>query len=203
MILVGVLIGTEYTGLYNIAAQMANLVYFPLACMSIIATPIISELYHSGRLNDLQQLLRWVALGVLGLSIPIAGVLFFNAVGLLSLYGDSFVQAERALRILIVAQLVNALAGPVGFMMAMTGDHVRAIFVTGVYAALNVGLNFILIPHFGIMGAAVATCLTLSLWNISLLVLVLRKHGVHSGVLALVFPSQINVRTKEESHAFR
>ena len=86
---------------------------------------------------------------------------------------------------LILGWLINALAGPVGFMMSMTGEHRRASVVSAVAACLNVGLNAWLIPGFGLYGAAVATTITFCVWNCVLYVMVLQIHGISPGILCL------------------
>lgn len=50
-------------------------------------------------------------------------------------------------------------------------------------AAVNLVLNFILIPNFGTMGAAIATAITMIMWNISLHILVVKYLNVYPGIV--------------------
>jgi O-antigen/teichoic acid export membrane protein len=68
-------------------------------------------------------------------------------------------------------------------MMSMTGEHRRATVVSALAACSNVVLNAVLIPRFGILGAAIATTVTLSAWNCTLYVMVIRIHGINPGIL--------------------
>ena len=99
---------------------------------------------------------------------------------LLRLFGPGFDVARPALLILAGAQLVNALAGSVGILMSMTGHQNAVSVVLAFAAALNVGLNFALIPRYGLIGAAVATGLATVAWNVTLAVLVRRRLGIRS-----------------------
>jgi O-antigen/teichoic acid export membrane protein len=88
--------------------------------------------------------------------------------------------ARPALLILAGGQLINALAGSVGLLMAMTGHQVESSIVLAVSAGLNVGLNYLLIPRYGLVGAALATGISTVVWNVTLAVRVRRLLGVRS-----------------------
>ena len=61
--------------------------------------------------------------------------------------------------------LINALSGPVGYLLNMTGFEKDNRNVTILSAFIIAGINFILIPKFGILGAAISTLISQSLWN--------------------------------------
>jgi O-antigen/teichoic acid export membrane protein len=192
VIMIGMFRGTEEAGQYVAAMHVASLISFALFSANAILAPLISELYHAGRLEDLQRMLRWAAGGIALCCIPLGLALLFLGSWLLGWWGPSFVQGKGALDVLILGWLVNALAGPVGFMMSMTGEHRRASVVSAVAACLNLCLNAMLIPRFGIYGAAVATTITFCAWNCVLYVMVLQIHGISPGILCLL-PGRIGL----------
>ena len=63
--------------------------------------------------------------------------------------------------------LVNVMSGSVGALMMMTGRHHFASMVVSLCAALNILLNYLLIPKLGIEGAATATAITVVIWNVT------------------------------------
>ena len=71
-------------------------------------------------------------------------------------------------------------------MAFRTGRHGQATVISAVAACLNVALNAVLIPRFGIQGAALATLVTQCLWNGMLYLLVLRNLGIQAGVFSLL-----------------
>jgi O-antigen/teichoic acid export membrane protein len=83
--------------------------------------------------------------------------------GLLEWFGAE--EASPALRILLIGAAFNAISGPVLTLMNMTGAERRARDIVAVSAVLNLGLNVLWIPRFGIVGAAWATTLSTVLWN--------------------------------------
>jgi O-antigen/teichoic acid export membrane protein len=87
------------------------------------------------------------------------------------------------LLILLVGQVVNAGCGPVAQLLNMTGYEKYTLRGVGVSTILNVVLNVILIPKYGIAGAAVASALTLVGWNLILVYFVARELGINSSVI--------------------
>jgi O-antigen/teichoic acid export membrane protein len=70
--------------------------------------------------------------------------------------------------------------------MTMTGHQNSSVIVSGVCALTNLGLNAILIPKYGGLGAAISTALTLIIWNSWLAILVLIKIKVNPSVLGIL-----------------
>jgi O-antigen/teichoic acid export membrane protein len=132
-------------------------------------------------------MLALAAVGILAFSIPVSIVLIIWGREILALFGTQFTYGYPALVILTVGQLVNAFSGPVGFIMTMTGRHVEASYVIGGSAALNVILNAALIPSLGIIGAAVATSITVALWNFTLVCRVKSQLNIHSTIFGHPF----------------
>jgi O-antigen/teichoic acid export membrane protein len=66
--------------------------------------------------------------------------------------------------------------------MVMTGHQVRAAYINGAAVTANVVLNLILIPRYGIEGAAFSTAFSIVLWNVWMLVFVHRRLGIRSTV---------------------
>ncbi|MFB2895357.1 polysaccharide biosynthesis C-terminal domain-containing protein [Aerosakkonemataceae cyanobacterium BLCC-F50] len=105
----------------------------------------------------------------------------------LSLFGSGFIAADWSLKVLVFGQLVNALCGSVGYLMIMTGHQNQSFRVIFCSALLNVVLNAILIPFFGIVGAAIATSFTMIVWNVWLSILVVKYIGVRPSILYSFF----------------
>jgi O-antigen/teichoic acid export membrane protein len=87
------------------------------------------------------------------------------------------------LLILLTGQVVNALAGSVGLIMTMTSHQNQAGAIIAVSTAANITLNALLIPLFGLAGAAISTAFTMALWNVAMLIFVQRRIGINSTIL--------------------
>jgi O-antigen/teichoic acid export membrane protein len=182
--MLGAIVGTDAAGLYFPVARMSELAAFGLLSANAIVAPLISELHTSGDRARLQRLLTLAAMGTS--AVTVAAALGFWLLGewVLGLFGAAFVQAYPALMILLAGQVVNALCGPVGFLMTMTGHQDRAAVVLVGGALLNVALNATLIPLYGLVGAATATAISVAFWNLWMLVEVVRRHRLNPSVFA-------------------
>lgn len=186
ILMIGILIGPRDAGIYAAATKTAALVGFVLVAVNTIAAPSISACYAQGDTTGLRQmthfavkLMFWPAL---------AGALFLVLFGdrVLRLFGEDFVVARWPLTLLALAQLVNVSVGPVGYLISLTGRQNQCAAVYASAAGCNIVLNVVLIPRWGMLGAAVATSFTMIMWNVWLCVLVWR----HLGFSSLIFTSR-------------
>lgn len=166
ILMVGGMLGTTEAGLYSVAVRVAALVTFGLTAANAIVAPMIAEFYEKGDIEELGQLLGGVTLALVVLSIPVVAGLVIGREWVLHFFGEPFISGQWALVILLGAQWVNVMAGPVGYLMIMTNYEREAAIILSIVAAVNAGLNALLIPKFGLEGAAVATGLSTVLWNV-------------------------------------
>jgi O-antigen/teichoic acid export membrane protein len=83
---------------------------------------------------------------------------------------------------LLCGELVAAAAGPVGFFMTMTNRQMSATLIEAATSAVALGLALVLIPGYGIFGAAVVVAAGSAVRNISMFVAVWRQLGLRSTI---------------------
>jgi O-antigen/teichoic acid export membrane protein len=165
--ILGMLSSTETVGIYGIAAKLALLVYFPMMAFAAIIPPLISSIHASGNLDELRKMVSESTRWILSMSIPIILVLSLEGKYILKyVYGPEFVAGYVPLLILVLGQLIKAGAGLIGVILQMTGEHKIYMKVTIISGILNIILNIVLIPRFGMIGAAIATAFCLSMIDI-------------------------------------
>jgi len=192
IVMIGSLSGTTAAGMYAVARKISSLPSFFLAAVNSVLAPMIAGNLQSSR----AELQRTVSLGVMVISLSsviFAAVLVIWGKPILSLFGAEFSGAYLLLVILIIGQLVNAIAGPVGLLLNMTGHQNDVAKVLGVSAITNIALNAVVIPSYGAMGAAVATALTLLMWNAIMTIIVWRRLRI----IAVAFPVRIKYEEKD------
>lgn len=183
-LMIAALLNPAAVGIYSAAFKTAGWVSFILIAVNSIAAPMFASLYAQGNRAELQQLVSTIARWIFypALAVAIGLVVFADPV--LSLFGAEFVSAKWAMIALILGQLVNVGAGSVGYLLIMTGHQNQCALVVGGSALLNVGLNAIGIPWFGILGAAMATAISMATWNIGLNLLVVKYLKVNPSIVA-------------------
>jgi O-antigen/teichoic acid export membrane protein len=113
-------------------------------------------------------------------SVPAFGGIMLLAPWLLSFFSPELAPYAGVLRVLALGQVVNALCGPVMYLLNMTGHEQSARQTMTVAALANAVANLALIPALGVAGAAWATSSTMVLWNVWALVAVYRKTGIRT-----------------------
>jgi O-antigen/teichoic acid export membrane protein len=172
VLMLGAIVGPAAAGIYMVVSKLAELTTFALSTTNTVVAPMISEYHVAGNRDDLQRLLGLSARIIAVVTTAFAVVFWVLGEWGLSLFGEEFKAGYTALLILIAGQVFNGLCGPVGFLATMTGHERWAAANQFVAAALNVLLNSLLIPRYGMVGAALATATSMAVWNLSLLAFV-------------------------------
>lgn len=183
IVMLGILQGGRETGIYTISFQVSNLLILLLMSVNGAFAPTIASLYSQGKIHELQKLVTKVTRSISIFSF--ASLCFILGFGenILGVFGSEALEGLHALWILCAGQFVNACSGSVGFLMTMTG-HEKYVAVTKAVSGIgNLCLNWILIPKFGIEGAAFSTATSIATWNVFMLLSAKRRLGINSSAL--------------------
>ena len=186
ILMVGSMLGTRLAGIYSAAYRVGFLAMWGLTIVNLVLPPLISRLTEEKRRADLQLVLRRAAAFIAAVTFPVTAALILLGPRILNLFGSEFGLGHPAMLLLILANAVNAMTGSVGFLLVMTGNHRVAAISIVLTGIVNIILNLLLIPRFGLTGAALATLVTTVIWNLSLYAIVRRRLGLDPSVLALV-----------------
>lgn len=97
---------------------------------------------------------------------------------LLWLFGEEFVAGYPVMFMLALGLLAHASVGPAEFVLNMLGEQNRCAAVLFMAAALNLCLNFLLIPLYGLTGAAIATAGSSALAALLMAIIARRRLGL-------------------------
>ncbi len=186
ILLLGSLATSADVGIYNIAARLADVPKTILIAANIAMAPVMAELYAAKNQIALQKLLtRSVRLITLA-GLPIVVFYLLGGRWLLSFWGAEFESGYYALVIMGFGQLYNLASGSVGIVLMMSGYAQWVSYGLGVGTVVNVALNFLLIPQYGLMGAAIASAITIVVWNLLLTWAVVIKLRLDPTVLGIL-----------------
>lgn len=156
-VIVGLINGPTEAGFYRVASQMAMFIAFPSAIASALIAPRIAARYAENDLDGLRGEARTAGLAVTALSGSIFLALIALGPWILKFYGAGFGASYPSLVVLSVAYLLNAIAGIAGYVLVMTRYEALAARAFWI-AALGIAVGcVVLIPPFGMLGAATAT----------------------------------------------
>ncbi len=188
ILVLGLFQDSGQVGIYRVAVQAATLTSLGLQAANLVVAPRFAQLYTRGDFARLQRVVTLSARGVLAFSaIATAFFVLFGQPFLQIVFGESYATGYTPLLILVIGQFINSSAGSVGFLLNMTGHEQDTVKGMAIAAALNVMLNLVLVPLLGTPGAALATSLSMIVWNVLLWWAVRKRLGINS--LAFGFPS--------------
>lgn len=159
--------GSEVVGLYNSASPIAKLLPVFLNSAGFLYVPLASGFYARGKLDEMgrvyQILTKWVFL----LTLPLFALMFlFPKAVIMFFFGEKYVPAAPALQILATGFMFHTLVGLNGLSLIIAGESRFISLSTFIASVLNVVLNTLLIPEYGMVGAATATSVSYLVSNL-------------------------------------
>jgi len=166
-LLLGLLTIPAEVGLFRVSAATAFAAATPIAVINHVAFPTVARLYAEKDYARLQRAVTGLAraqfAGVLILSLPL---ILFPEFLLNLVFGAEFVSAAGVLRLLALAQVVNAAFGPNVALLNMTHNERSVTRSMAVGLAVNIVAVPLLATRWGGMGAAIAVFTSLLVWNV-------------------------------------
>ncbi|MEJ2555435.1 MAG: flippase [Anaerolineae bacterium] len=155
-VLLGALNTVTSVGIFAVASQVNMVGKMFHGSVVTASMPIVSELHDRGEREQMGRFYQTMSKWTFTLNLPMFLVVLLFPVPILSIFGQSFISGATALAILAWANLVNTGTGICGVMIDMTGNTSLKLVNSVVTFALTLGLNILLIPTWGLTGAAVA-----------------------------------------------
>ena len=150
----------DQIGIYFAAARCIMLISFVHFAVAAAVMPRFSGYFAKGDNAGIRQLLTQSRLWTVVPSLAGAVVLLAIGKPLLWLFGPDFTVGYPVMLVLVVGILARAAAGPTEGVLVVTGYQNLAAGILSASVVINVVLNLVLIPRYGLVGAAWATSIT-------------------------------------------
>ena len=164
---IGVLKDASWSGIYNAALPLAGMIFIIERSFSGLIIPIVTEMDVKKQGNRISRFYKDVTNWIFYAGLPFLLLLMlFSKNALNFVFGDAYMAGAQALSILALGYFTSSIfSGAYSILFAMKKTkHLSMNNMAG--AALNVVLNFLLIPAYGIAGAAVATTISVNVTNL-------------------------------------
>lgn len=179
IVILGMFTSTEMVGIYGVASKLVLLVYFPMMAFATAIPPLIASAHAAGDKGGLKNIVSESTRWILSTAMPIILVLALEGKYILRyFYGPEFEAGYIVLLILTLGQLVKAGAGLIGVILQMTGEHRVYMKISIIWGIINIILNVILVPRFGMTGAAISTSVCLVMIDIICIFIIYKRLAV-------------------------
>lgn len=156
-------------GIFGAATRVALLVSFFLVSVNTILAPKLSELFVQGDIATLRRLASRMTLGLCLLTSPLFALLIFQGSAVMQLFGPEFAQGGGVLAILAIGQAVTVLSGAAGQILMMTGQERTMGNLSLLACVALLVISWVLIPAYGMLGAAIANAVCMAIVNLGAL----------------------------------
>jgi O-antigen/teichoic acid export membrane protein len=173
----------DEVAIYYAAARLLALVAFVYFAIAGATTHKFTQYHVAGDSERLKRFFGETIRWTFWPSLAACALILAFGKPLLWLFGGSFEQGYAVMFILAVGMLSRAAVGPAERLLNMLGERKQCAAVYAGAFAINLGLCLLLIPHFGIEGAAAATSSALVVESIFLYRIAKRRLGFHVFIL--------------------
>jgi O-antigen/teichoic acid export membrane protein len=161
-LLLGFLRSAEEVAHYNAALPTSKLIQTTMAAFLFLYLPVATSLVSKGLKSEMKRVYAVVSKWVVFINLPLFMVLFLNADTLfLFLYGGAYVSAVLPFRICACGYFLRDFFGPSGGTLIALGKTKTMMMIVSAIAITNLSCNAVLIPRYGMGGAAISMLATL------------------------------------------
>lgn len=164
--MIGYFMTSKDVGVYNIVCRLILLGTLIFYSFGTIFAPIISSSYYKKDLDSLKRYYAVVTKWAFVLTFPYYLLLILLPDYALNIFGEGYLAGINCLIILSFARIIDVLTGPCGLIITMIGKPLVNLYNELGTFVLNIILNLFLIPKYGIVGAAIATTISVTLINL-------------------------------------
>lgn len=180
-LLVGFFLNPAAVSFYAVSNQVISFVQTPASALGFTISPTFGAEKAAGNMKDAARLYETSFVHSLLLYTPAAAGIVLVAEPLIELvFGPEYIDAVPVLRVLGFYAILSAIMNITSHGLDFLGRARARAIVRSITALLNVGLNVVLIPTIGVVGAAVATVITYSLYTVASIYIIHQEFNLRS-----------------------
>jgi len=179
IVLVAILRGPAEAAIYTAATRFLVAGQFINAAISMAAQPRFAELFTVGKRREVNSVYQATTAWLMLLTWPLYLLAMIFGPEILTVFGHSYRAGASVMVILGAAMLLATACGQVDMVLIASGRSSWSL-MNGLFAvAANVGLDLLLIPGYGIAGAAIGWAVAIALTNVVPLIQLAAVSRVH------------------------
>lgn len=152
-------------GIYAVAQYFSQVIEIPIRSTQSPAIPRLAEYWRSKNMEGILSIYRKSCINLLIAAMAIGGFILINLHNLGRFYGPDYSGMLLPLAILVVARWINAGTGLNTLILQLSTRWRFDFYSTFIYSVIGIPLNYFLIKHFGMLGAALANVIAMVLYN--------------------------------------
>ena len=169
--------GLEKTAIFTIASYLVTFMDLPFRSIITIATPVLSESWKEKKFDNILSIYKKSTITLLVAGLFIYLMVLLNINNLVSYLSGDWAEVPMVVLIMGLAKVIDLGTGVNGQIIG-TSTNWRFDFFTNVLLTLMAfPLNFLLITHYGIIGAAFSNLIAITIYNLVRFGFIYKKYG--------------------------
>ena len=182
ILMLGLLNDMKTAGIFAIVSKITTMLILLTTTINLVASPIFSELFSLSKIEELGNIVTTIRIISSTVASLFLLMIYFYGKEIILIFGSEYIEGLIALKILVAAQFCRTLMGPVLMISVMTGLQKVAVKVIGVGVLIHLILNSILIPHWGVLGAAISSLISTVFWSFLLSYMIYKRIGIRTAI---------------------
>lgn len=171
--------GMQSASIYFIAVYIMSVYYIPFRALSLSATPTLTREFQAGNMEKVKDIFKRSSINIWIVVLGMGAFIATNMHNVVAILPTNYNAVYAVALILMLGRTVNMLSGMNTEVISIS-DHYRFNFyITLFLVILMIILNYILIPKYGIYGAAWGTTIAMSIQNIVKMLFIWQKFRLH------------------------
>jgi O-antigen/teichoic acid export membrane protein len=180
-IMIPLLLTYAKNGAYGMASFISNVIEIPTKSITQIAGPIISKAWEEDNLIEIDTIYKKASVNLFMIgSLLFLGIWYLiDDLISLSTNPESFINARMIFFFLGIGKLIDMITSVNTQIIVYSEKYKFNLLFLSILAVSNIILNFIMIPRYGIVGAAIATTISMVAYNIMKVVFIYKSFNLH------------------------
>jgi O-antigen/teichoic acid export membrane protein len=172
-------LGLEVLGIYTPALVLGQMIQVPYRAISLISIPVLREAITQKDVAKLKSLNNSLGINLFLIGCFLFTLLIINSEAIFSLIPPKYSAAKNVLLIVGAGRLLDMAFGLNSEIITYSNDYKYIVRLSGLMMTMTVILNILLIPIFGMDGAALAVSVSLIVFNLLKTYIIYRKYNFH------------------------
>jgi O-antigen/teichoic acid export membrane protein len=150
---------------YTVALYITNIIMMPARGLFSISTPIIAKLWNENNVAEIEMIYKKASINLTIIAVLIFSLIMINLDDML-FFIPKYSEAKGVVLILGVAQVINMCLGVNNIIIGASKYYKVLMYTMVMLILIAFGFNYILIPEYGIEGAAIGSLISVFTFNV-------------------------------------
>lgn len=171
--------GLGNTGVYSIGLYFATLILIPSRSLVKISSALIADAWKTNEVSKIKEIYTKSSINQFIIALLLFIGIYINMDAVIAIIGEEYSAAEQVILFLAIGNLVHMGTGVNGTIIETSVYYRYQTYFIIIMGVLVIASNFVLIPAFGIIGAACASSISLVLVNLIRCIFLYMKFKMH------------------------